>query len=208
MNFTEEQLVQLNVSELKNRDNISKFPLEDYSDSRLSLSKNIIQFRNGFVNLKDSGHDNLQIAMSVVSEFMNYGYIINQDGIGNISRASKEDIVIFHNEILDYIKTMTGSNMEYRPFWPNFPESVMNKSEVELWLHQIAHYMSNGEYTPNELTTRARTASTKQMQQHQKSNWSLWSYRGWSSRKIGLNSTAITTTLKLHKSKKTTSEIG
>ena len=53
---------------------------------------------------------------------------------------------------------MTGSDRDYQPFWPNFPESVMNKSEVELWLHQIYHYLSNGEYTPNELTSRARTA--------------------------------------------------
>lgn len=160
MNFTEEQLTQLNVSTIK-RTSENQLFLEDYSDSRPSLSKNIIQFRNGFVNLKDSGHDNLQIAMSVVSELMNYGYIVNQDGIGNISRASKEDIVLFHDEVLDYIKTMTGSDMSYRPFWPNFPESVMNKSEVELWLHQIAHYISNGEYSPNELTSRARTAFEK-----------------------------------------------
>lgn len=158
MNFTQEQLTELNFSDTKET-NKNNWPLgEDYSNSRPSLSKNIIQFRNGFVNLKDSGHDNLQIAMSVVSEFMNYGYIINQDGISNMSRASKEDIVIFHNEVLDYIKTMTGSDRDYQPFWPNFPESVMNKSEVELWLHQIIHYMSNGEYIPNELTSRARTA--------------------------------------------------
>ena len=157
MNFTEEQLTELNVSTIK-RTSENQLTLEDYSNSRPSLSKNIIQFRNGFVNLKDSGYDNLQIAMSVVSELMNFGYIVNQDGIGNISRASKEDIVIFHNEVLDYIKTMTGSDRDYQPFWPNFPESVMNKSEAELWIHQIIHYSSNGTYIPNELTRRSRTA--------------------------------------------------
>lgn len=122
------------------------------------LTKNIVQFRNNFVNLKDSGENNLVMAMSVVSELMQFGYVLDQSAIEVLTKASKEDIVSFHNEVIPYLKKMTGSNRNYRPFWKGFPQEVMEKSECELWLHQIVHYISGGEYEPNEWTKERPTA--------------------------------------------------
>ena len=126
--------------------------------SEIALSKNIIQFRNKFVNLKDSKQNNRQMAMSVVSELMQFGYLLNEDAINNISSASKEDISQFHNELVSYLKIMTGSNRSYTPFWKGFPQEVMSKTELELWLHQILHYISYGIYEPNEWTKERKTA--------------------------------------------------
>ena len=75
-----------------------------------------------------------------------------------LSSASKEDIVEFHNEMVSYLKKMTGSNRNYTPFWKGFPQEVMEKSEFELWVHQIVHYMSNGTYEPSEWTKERGTA--------------------------------------------------
>lgn len=158
MNFSEEQLSRLNHAVLTKPESLVISEKIDYSKDKLSLSKNIVQLRNGFVNFKDSGQDNSHIAMSVVSELMRFGYLLNQEAIASMSKASKEEIVQFHNEVLVYIKIMIGANRDYQPFWPNFPESVMNKSEVELWFHQIVHYLSNGKYIPNELSKRASVA--------------------------------------------------
>ena len=143
------------VNELKENSNSS---IEKTELKKVDLSKNIIQFRNKFVNLKDSGENNIQMAMSVSSELMQFGYLLNQEAILNMSRASKEDIVIFHNEVISYLKIMTGSNRNYTPFWKGFPQEVMSKSETELWLHQIAHYLSNGSYEPNTFTKERSTA--------------------------------------------------
>lgn len=126
--------------------------------SEIVLSKNIIQFRNKFVNLKDSKQNNRQMAMSVVSELMQFGYLLNEDAIKNISSASKEDISQFHNELVNYLKIMTGSNRNYTPFWKGFPQEVMSKTELELWFHQITHYISKGTYEPNEWTRERKTA--------------------------------------------------
>ena len=120
--------------------------------------KNVIQFKNNFINLKDSNSDNYQLAMSVVSELMQFGFILDKEAIDNLSKASSEDITTFHNEVITYLKEITGSKTSYKPFWKGFPQEVMEKTECELWLHQIVHYMSNGEYEPNEWTKERPTA--------------------------------------------------
>ena len=120
--------------------------------------KNIIQFRNGFVNLPETSENNYVLTMTVVSELLQFGYILDSSAIDVLSRASKEDIISFHNEVIDWLKDMTGSKHNYRPFWKGFPEEVMEKSECQLWFHQIIHYLSNGTYEPNEWTKSRPTA--------------------------------------------------
>lgn len=124
------------------------------------LTKNVIQFKKGFINLTQVSKDskNYSLAMTVVAELMQFGFILDKSAIDNLSNASKEDIISFHNEVVTYLKEVTGSNRTYKAFWGGFPQQIMEKSECELWLHQIVHYMSNGAYVPNEFTQERPTA--------------------------------------------------
>ena len=124
----------------------------------MKLTKNIIAFKNGFISLPNNSQNNIELSMSVVSELMQFGYILDQDAIKTLSLTNKENIILFHNEIIGYLKVMTGSTRNHKPFWNGFPQEVMNKSEVELWFHQIIHYMSNGTYIPSEFTEERPTA--------------------------------------------------
>ncbi len=123
-----------------------------------NITKNVVQFRSNFINLKNSGEDNRGLAMSILSELLQFGYVLTPEAIDNIAAASKKDIVAFHGEVISYLKKMTGSNRNYKAFWPGFPEQVMEKSEFELWVHQIVHYISNGSYVPSEWTKERETA--------------------------------------------------
>lgn len=91
--------------------------------------KNIIQLRNRFVNLTNAKENNYQLAMSVVSELMQFGYVLNELAIDNLKSATREDIIEFHDETITYLKKMTGSNRNYQPFWKGFPTQVMEMSE-------------------------------------------------------------------------------
>lgn len=122
------------------------------------MNKNVVQLRNGFVNLTNNGENNYQLAMSVASELMQFGFVLNQSAIDNLTAASREDVVEFHDEVIYYLKKATGSDRNYTAFWKGFPEQVMEKSECELWLHQIVHYISNGTYEPSEWTKERPTA--------------------------------------------------
>jgi hypothetical protein len=120
--------------------------------------KNIIQLRNNFVNLPSQGQKNSMMAMTVAAELLQFGYFLDANAIQNLTSSSQEEIVKFHKETITWLKTMTGSNRNYKPFWKGFPEEVMEKSEFELWMHQIVHYMSNGAYEPSEWTKERPTA--------------------------------------------------
>jgi hypothetical protein len=124
----------------------------------MEMTKNIIQLKNGFINLPNGKQSNYVTALSVVSELMQFGYILDEKAISNLSCASIDDIVIFHNEVIEYLKEMTGSNRSYKPFWKGFPVDVMSKTESELWNHQIMHYLSNGHYEPSEFISNRPTA--------------------------------------------------
>ena len=120
--------------------------------------RNTIAFKNKFVNLENVGENNYQLAMSVTSELMQFGFLLDQSAISNLTNASKESIVTFHNEVISYLKEITGSKRTHKPFWSGFPTQVMEMSECELWVHQILHYISNGTYVPSEFTESRKVA--------------------------------------------------
>lgn len=120
--------------------------------------KNVIQFRNGFVNLRNKGENNHTITMTVVAELMQFGYQLDKSAIENISSAKQSDIVDFYNEVIGWLKEMTGSTRSFQPFWKGFPEQVMDSSEEERWTAQILHYLSNGHFLPDEWSKTKPTA--------------------------------------------------
>lgn len=126
----------------------------------IKLTKNIVQFRNGFVNVPPAQKttDNYLLSMSVASELMQFGFVLDQGAISLLAHSTKTEITKFHTEVIDYLKDITGGKRNYTPFWKGFPDDVMEKSEAELWSHQIAHYISNGRYEPSEWTITRKTA--------------------------------------------------
>jgi len=126
----------------------------------MNLTKNIVQFRQNFVNLPSEEADNNILAMTVAAEVMQFGFILSEDAIKNLANSSETNIITFHDEIISYLKEMTGTSRSYSPFWKGFPQEVMEKTEAELWLHQIIHYWSNGSYEPSDWTKERPTAGT------------------------------------------------
>jgi hypothetical protein len=151
-----ESLSSLFVGENGNME-VNNFDM-DVKNHDIKLTKNIVQFRSGIVNLPNLNFENKQLAFTVMAELMQFGYILDDSAINNLSSSSNEDIVKFHNEVIGYLKSMTGSDRNYIPFWVGFPKQVMDMEESELWLHQIAHYLSNGSYIPNDLAKERPTA--------------------------------------------------
>ena len=123
-----------------------------------NITKNVVQFRSNFVSLPSTGQDNRGLAMSIASELLQFGYLLSEAAINNIAAASQKDAIAFHNEVIDYLKFLTGAGRNYRPFWPGFPQQVMEQSEFSLWLHQIIYYWSNATYEPTEWTKARPTA--------------------------------------------------
>lgn len=65
-------------------------------------------------------------------------------------KLPKQDLFVFYEELVVILKGMVGANVEYHPMYPNFPHSVMKKTEATLFLNAIVHYWSKGTLFPVE----------------------------------------------------------
>jgi hypothetical protein len=114
-----------------------------------NLTKNLVALLKGFVFLTDSNSDNSQLAMTAQANIMKYGYMLDQNALATLSKSSREDIILFYNQVSNFLKEQLGGGHNYKPLYKNFPTEVMNLSDSQLFWNQIIHYMSNGAWEPS-----------------------------------------------------------
>lgn len=78
------------------------------------------------------------------------GYTFSQELYETLLTLEKEDLNKFYLEVVPVLKNLVGADVEYNPMYPNFPESVMERDEVELYINAIIHYWSMGTLLPYE----------------------------------------------------------
>lgn len=120
--------------------------------------KNTIAFQHKLLVVPNAGVDNRNMAMGVQAELMSFGFMLTQDALQQLGYADAADIKDFYNEVIAYLKKMTGGQRNYRPIYEGFPQQVMEMSETELWINQLIGYWSGGSFTPNEWTKTKPTA--------------------------------------------------
>lgn len=125
----------------------------------MKLTKNVIAFQNGFIiNSGNKSEDNKVLAMNVQAELMQFGYILSEDALDSLSSSFKEVIISFQNEVISYLKYITGGEDTYRPIYSGFPQQVMEMSEWELWINQLIGYWCGGSFIADEWTKTKGTA--------------------------------------------------
>ncbi len=93
---------------------------------------------------------NEQLSATIQAEIMNLGYMMDQklfEAISQINLSEKE-IEKFFKSLITELREIKGFDVGYDPFYPNFPEQVMEKSEVELFINSFFHYLSQGSWKP------------------------------------------------------------
>lgn len=92
---------------------------------------------------------------TVVAELVKLGYIADLDQLKGLSE----------NEAVSLLKALNkfkGTNLSWVPFYPNFPQQVMESSESDLIFNALIHYLSRGTVNPVENTpVVARTPVVK-----------------------------------------------
>lgn len=117
----------------------------------MQFTKNTIAFLKGYVCPQDNGCDNRILVSTLQCNLMKYGFLFDEDAFTNLSKANKEYIVNFHNDIILYLKEITGGLVDYKPLYKNFPQEVMSKNDYELYFNAVIHYLSNGEWEPSTI---------------------------------------------------------
>ena len=77
------------------------------------------------------------------------GYTFSENLVKNfISVRSISILIDLLESIEDSLKNITGSDKEYNPMYPNFPQQVIAAEDYELYVNQFLHYFTYGEWTP------------------------------------------------------------
>ena len=109
------------------------------------------------------GHDNWQLAASVNRNLCCFGYTLGASALARLAACAQDDIEEFNDELMAAIEDHTGADRfaSVEPFYRNFPEEVMEKSEVELYLNAYLYYLLQYGFDAGELVRDAVTDPEK-----------------------------------------------
>ena len=94
---------------------------------------------------------NKVLAMTVAANFGTYNMIMSSEMVDALSKASETDIVKFYDFYLPLIKEAIGADFEERRlFYPGFPEEVLEKDRIDIFLDQLAYAFSGLTMMPEE----------------------------------------------------------
>jgi hypothetical protein len=117
------------------------------------------------VQSADAGDSRL--AASLQAELMNLGYVLDDSAFAAASRAHRDWLIAYHNEVIPHLRARLGAGRPCTPFYRNFPDQVMAMDELELFLNAIVHYWSNGRWEPpQELQTRGFAFENVEFKSH------------------------------------------
>jgi hypothetical protein len=92
---------------------------------------------------KGTGEAPLQVIVTLLKDVAQLGYTFSPDLIERLQSVEESELVAFHGETVDALKSMLGAKVNYAPMYPNFPKQVMDASEAELYLNAIMHYLGD-----------------------------------------------------------------
>lgn len=107
------------------------------------------KYRSAFV-IEDNNNAAVRgIATTVAAEMLSLGFVPSEQLLNALSRTTLDgDSVSEIETMINVLKAAKGADVEYVPMYPNFPDQVMDASEVELYFNAILHYLTDGEILP------------------------------------------------------------
>ena len=92
--------------------------------------------------------NNTDLAASFAAEMVQLGYIPTNGLMEAMTKLPRDVTVSVFSEVITSLKEMKGADVNYVPFYPNFPQQVMEASDAELFINAIVHYWSGGALRP------------------------------------------------------------
>jgi hypothetical protein len=115
----------------------------------MKLSKNIIALQKGLVIPSNEGMDNRIPVATLQSHLMQLGYMLDETAFFELSKSDLSFIQSFNDEVMTYLRKITGGDRNYQPLYKSFPQEVMSMSNFELFINALTHYWSNGQWEPS-----------------------------------------------------------
>jgi len=72
-----------------------------------------------------------------------YGYTMSVAMIEQLRTLSVDSVYQVYSSLVGELKSLTGSNKQWTPMYPNFPSQVMEATDSELYINAIMHYLGD-----------------------------------------------------------------
>lgn len=97
-----------------------------------------------------AGEKNKQIVATMNKNIEVFGYTMSEALFDKLVHMKAKNREVVYDTLVNGLKELTGADKVYNPMYPNFPESVMEKDDFELYFNAIVHYWSFGILLPYE----------------------------------------------------------
>lgn len=87
---------------------------------------------------------NYALVLTLQRNIETLGFSFSKELASQLVGFNSAFIAKLYNDIIPILKKLKGSNVKYKPMYPNFPQEVMDASEAKLWWTAIVHYWSDG----------------------------------------------------------------
>ncbi|MGB1257524.1 MAG: TerD family protein, partial [Thiolinea sp.] len=96
-----------------------------------------------------AGDNNTAQVLTLNANLMSQGFVLAEDVFKALNTWSVASITDLATMLMPAVKQLKGSHVKHKPMYPNFPQQVMEASEVELYLNALLHYYSYGHWQPD-----------------------------------------------------------
>lgn len=101
-------------------------------------------------NLVNKNVADRNLLIQLQGEAMRLGFIFKEEALTVLANSISDN----YTSVFKVLSELVGADKVWKPFYSNFPNEVIEASDVELFWNAIIHYYSNGEF-------RLETPSTK-----------------------------------------------
>lgn len=98
-----------------------------------------------------------KLVAAIQSDLMQLGYILSEDLFYELSLLDNVALIQMRKNIIEPLSEWLGKGETFKTFWGDFPHDVLETSESEMFLMELIHYYSNGEFTVPKETQRFET---------------------------------------------------
>ena len=107
-----------------------------------------LKYANALPVTESKGH-NSEMAATFAASMMQLGFVPSKDLYVILDSLHEDEITSLFNSTIAELRKMKGADVNYTPMYPNFPQQVMEASDVELFVNAILHYWTLGHWQPD-----------------------------------------------------------
>ncbi len=107
-----------------------------------NLLTKYLEMQGKIIFPEDKGLNNRQMSATVAANFISIGFPLTSEQVKLLAKAEASEIAKFYELYYEILSDMLGARKNQRPFYPDFPEGCMKRTEADYYIDQIIYGVS------------------------------------------------------------------